>query len=183
MVNIESTIKDWVENYTDTLYQWAFFKLSEEELAKDLVQETFIVAFQKFDTYEGKSNPKTWLISILNHKILDHYRKQYRNPIESFGDTENTFFDEEGMWLDDKRPKEWNSDANLLDNNDFLKTLDACIGKLPMVWSSAIQLKYISEKGGAEICKELNISTTNFWQIIHRAKLNLRQCLDINWFK
>jgi RNA polymerase sigma factor (sigma-70 family) len=83
MVTSENTINDWVVAHTDSLYEWAFYKLSDEELTKDIVQETFITAFQKIDSFEGKSNPKTWLFSILNNKIIDHYRKEFRNPVES----------------------------------------------------------------------------------------------------
>jgi len=61
--------------------------------------------------------------------------------------------------------------------------LDDCLSKLPVLWASVIRLKYLSEKDGGEVCSELNISAANFWQIMHRAKLNMRQCLDINWFK
>lgn len=183
MVLAENNIKDWVASYTDTLYSWAFYKLSDEELAKDMVQETFIAAHQKMSSFDGKSKPKTWLFSILKHKIIDHYRKQFRNPVEMRYKNNADFFDEDGMWLEEKRPKEWETEPHLLDNTDFLKVLDDCFGKLPGQWASAIQLKYLSGKEGEEVCKELNISSSNYWQIVHRAKLNLRQCLELNWFK
>jgi RNA polymerase sigma-70 factor (TIGR02943 family) len=183
MVISENTINDWVVAHTDSLYEWAFYKLSDEELTKDIVQETFITAFQKIDSFEGKSNPKTWLFSILNNKIIDHYRKEFRNPVESGLNYEHKFFDDDGMWRAEKRPKEWDCDTNLLDSPEFVKVLNGCMGKLPSQWASAIQLKYLSEKDGSEVCKELNITTSNYWQLIHRAKLSLRQCLELNWFK
>jgi RNA polymerase sigma factor (sigma-70 family) len=83
MVITNNTIRNWVALYTDALYEWAFYKLSDDEGAKDIVQETFITAFEKIDGFEGKSNPKTWLFSILNHKIIDYYRKEFRNPINT----------------------------------------------------------------------------------------------------
>jgi RNA polymerase sigma-70 factor (ECF subfamily) len=39
------------------------------------------------------------------------------------------------------------------------------------------------DKKTEEICQELGISTTNYWQMMHRAKLQLRECIDENWFK
>ncbi len=183
MVATGNDIKEWVEIHTDALYQWACYKLSDEELAKDMVQDTFTTAFEKIEHFGGKSNPKTWLFSILNHKIIDHYRKQFRNPVERGVSKENNFFDDDGMWRNEMRPQHWDYDLNLLDNLEFRKILDGCMGKLPQQWASAIQMKYLSEKDGNEVCKELNLSTTNYWQIIHRAKLNLRQCLEFNWFK
>jgi RNA polymerase sigma-70 factor (ECF subfamily) len=69
-------IAQWVENYTSDLYAWARYKLSDEELAKDLVQDTFMAAAEKTSSFKGESSPKTYLFSILNHKIIDHYRKK-----------------------------------------------------------------------------------------------------------
>jgi RNA polymerase sigma-70 factor (ECF subfamily) len=53
---------------------------------------------------------------------------------------------------------------------------------LPDKWSTIMKLKYLTGNKGEEICQELGISTTNFWQIMHRARLNLRECIDNNWF-
>jgi len=183
MINIEKTINEWVEDFTDSLYQRAIFKVTDEDLAKDMVQETFITAFEKFETFEGRSSPKTWLMSILNHKIIDHFRREFNSPVEKQFKNEHLFFDDDGMWQKDKRPNIWSDDANLLDDNNFANTLNNCIGKLPNQWFSVIQLKYLAEKESKDVCKELDISATNYWQIIRRAKLSLRECLDVNWFK
>lgn len=183
MVTADNTIKEWVEAYTNALYGWAFYKLSDEELAKDIVQETFISAFQKYETFAGKSNPRTWLFSILNHKLVDHYRKQLRTPVEYTIDNTSDFFDGKGMWQKNKRPKEWEYETALLDDPGFLKVLYGCMGKLPQQWAAAVQLKYMSGKDGGEICRELEMTQANYWQIIRRAKLSLRQCIELKWFK
>ena len=73
-------IKTWVEAYSDKLYSWCLHKTSSKEIAEDLVQDTFMAAFQAINKFEGKSDPKTWLFSILNNKIADHFRRLYRNP-------------------------------------------------------------------------------------------------------
>lgn len=183
MLNRNESVKKWVADHTEALYKWAYSKLSDHEIARDLVQDTFIAAYEKYDTYEGKSSSKTWLMSILNHKIMDHYRRQYRSPIESKSSAESEFFDDEGMWHVNKRPASWDETEELLDNNQFNNTLNSCMEKLPQQWRSVIQMKYLREKGGNEVCRELAITETNYWQIVRRAKLNLRQCLEINWFK
>lgn len=183
MVTTDHRISEWVDTHTDALYEWAYYKLSDGDLAKDLVQDTFISAFQNISSFTGKSNPKTWLFSILNNKIADHYRKEFRSPVKSGINYESEFFDDDGMWKNEKRPKEWDCDTNLLDNPEFLKVLSGCMGKLPAQWASAINLKYLCEKDGVEVCKDLNITTSNYWQIVHRAKLSLRQCLEMKWFK
>ena len=43
-------------------------------------------------------------------------------------------------------------------------------------------MKYIEGLESDDICKELNITASNYWVLIHRAKLQLRACLEKNWF-
>ena len=186
------TVKRWVEMYSDKMYSWTFYKTNSKEIAEDLVQDTFLAAFESISKFEGKSDPKTWLFAILNNKIAEHFRKIYRNPIlsenqanpnegESFFDT---LFDSNGEWQKEERPKEWqNTEAHLLDDVAFVKVLEACMDKLPANWNAVIQLKYLEEKKGDLICQELGIAPTNFWQILHRSKLQLRKCLENHWFK
>jgi RNA polymerase sigma-70 factor (ECF subfamily) len=173
------TVKSWVEAYSDKMYSWALYKTNNKETTEDLVQETFMIAFQSFDKYKGNSSPKTWLLGILNHKIADHFRKIYRNPIvnesdrnpEAGKDFLETFFDADGSWIKEQRPRLWPEDSHLLDNAEFAKTLQACMSELPSNWFAAINLKYLEEKKAEIICQELEITPTNFWQILHRAKL------------
>jgi len=177
-------ISEWVNLYTSDMLSWATFKVSDQELAKDLVQDTFLAASQKIETFKGDSSPKTWLFSILNFKIIDHYRTKTRQPV-NFGEIPSSnFFNDDGDWLIDKKPSAWNNDqGNLLDDVDFNLVLKQCIDALPDKWSTSVKLKYILDKKGEEICQELGITPTNFWQILHRAKLQLRECLENNWFK
>jgi RNA polymerase sigma-70 factor (ECF subfamily) len=190
--SIASIIKSWVELYSDGMYSWAFYKTSNKETAEDLVQEAFLAAIQAFEKFERKSNPKTWLFAILNNKITDHYRRQMRNPTASElqQNEKGTYslfervFDSERQWEKRERPKHWQVELeNILDNPDFNKVLKTCMDDLPATWYSAVQLKYLEEKKGELICHELQITPSNFWQILHRAKLQLRKCLEVNWFK
>lgn len=182
--NPMATIKCWVELYSDSMYSWALHKTSSKETAEDLVQETFLASVQSFDKFKGDSNPKTWLFSILNNKINDHYRSSYRKPVVKDNGIFEKLFDENDTWKTEERPKEWADEAgHLLDDAEFQKALHHCLKKLPDNWFSAIQLKFMEEKNGEHICQELGITNTNFWQILHRAKLQLRKCLELNWFK
>lgn len=173
-----------VEIHTDDLYSWALHKVSDSEMAKDLVQDTFLAAAEKINDFKGQSSPKTWLFSILNHKIIDVYRKRVKQPIVTDNDVFSKFFDVDGSWKKEGKPQNWGEDdSHLLDNAEFQIILKRCLDALPEKWSMCVKLKYLSEKKGEEICQELDISTTNFWQIVHRAKLQLRDCVDTNWFR
>lgn len=182
-VNASATLKSWVELYTDNLYTWALHKTSKKETAEDLVQDTFMAAVLAFDKFEGKSNPKTWLFAILNNKIVDHYRSSLKKTVVNDAAFMDTFFDDVEHWRAEETPEEWQEDEHLLDNEAFQNTLNKCMKKLPESWNAAVQSKYLEEKKSELICQELNITMTNYWQVLHRAKLQLRKCLDLNWFK
>ena len=174
-----------VADYSDALYSWAYYKTSSKETAEDLVQDTFMAAFHKIDSFEGKSQPKTWLLSILNNKIIDYYRKNAKvstRSIEQERIVDNSiqeFFNEDGHW----NPELDVHEEHWLDNPEFNKILAACIQKLPTNWQYAVQAKYIETQKSEDICDFLEINPTNYWQIIHRSKLALRQCIEKQWLK
>jgi RNA polymerase sigma-70 factor (ECF subfamily) len=182
---VTTNLSKWVEEYTSDLYKWAFYKISDSEQAKDLVQDTFLAAAEKIGSFKGESSPKTWLFSILNHKITDHYRKKVSQPIPLEDKSMARFFEKDGDWQESNKPKNWQDvdDNNLLDDGEFQAILKKCLDALPEKWSTSVRLKYLTEKNGEEICQELGITTSNFWQIVHRAKVQLRDCIEINWFK
>jgi RNA polymerase sigma-70 factor (ECF subfamily) len=186
------TIKCWVDLYSDKMFSWAFHKTGSKETAEDLVQDTFLAAVKGFDKFERKSNPKTWLFSILNNKIIDLYRKEVKNQVTYEASHTNsegasffdTLFNENGGWQKSQAPGNWGATPeNLLDDKNFVGVLQLCMGKLPANWNAAMRLKYLEEKKAEHICQELGIATTNYWQILHRAKLQLRKCLETGWFK
>lgn len=166
------------------MYSWALFKVSNSETAKDLVQDTFLAAAEKISSFQGKSSPKTWLFSILNFKIIDHYRAKIKMPINNESDSLSIFFDENGEWKQEKSPKDWQiEEGHLLDNDEFKTILNLCLKLLPEKWNTCVKLKYLLGKTGKEICEDMEISKNNYWQMIHRAKLNLRECIESKWFK
>lgn len=177
-------LAQWVEDYTQDLYSWALHKVSDEELAKDLVQDTFMAAAEKLSSFKGESSPKTYLFSIINHKIVDHYRKKVHKPVNVENQIFSSFFDEDGDWRTDKKPREWHEDeSDLLDDVNFQSVLQDCINNLPDKWNVCVTSKYLMDKKSEEICQDLGITTTNYWQMMHRAKLQLRECIEDNWFQ
>lgn len=151
-------------------------------MARDLVQDTFLAAAEKIEGFQGNSSPKTWLFAILNNKIIDVYRKKIKQPVNQDESFFSGFFDEGERWRVGRVPVDWHEEENhLLDNNDFLAVLKDCLDELPDKWNACVQLKFMENKKGEDICQEIGITPTNFWQIIHRAKLQLRDCIEVNW--
>ena len=183
MKNTKEDIISLVKTYTSELFAYTIIKVGQKEIAEDIVQETFLSAYKSYDNFQNKSSVKTWLFSILKHKIADHFRQQFKKRAEVSPCIIEKFFDENHRWKPAYRPKQWVEENHLLDDPAFSKTLSDCLKALPDKWSSVVQLKYLEETESKEICTQLEITTANFWQIIHRAKLQLRDCLDIKWFK
>lgn len=180
----KNTLTDWVKLYTRDLYAWANKKIPDPATAEDLVQDTFLVAAEQFANFRGDSSPKTWLMGILKNKIAEYYRKVIReNIVFGLPETDH-FFEPGGHWNLTQQPQPWSGDTeHLTDNPDFNKVLDACIEHLPQMMNACIRLKFIDDKKGEEICRELGISAANYWQLIHRAKLQLRHCIERHWFQ
>ncbi len=183
MMASQDDIISLVKTYTKDLFSYAINKVPQKEVAEDLIQDTFLSAWQSYKNYKGTSNVKTWLFSILKHKIADYYRSKYKQDIEVDFDFIDTFFDGNYRWKPEYRPKDWGNEKELLDDPDFSKALKDCFKKLPVKWSSAVQMKYLEEHNADGICSQLEITKSNFWQIIHRAKIHLRNCLEKKWFK
>ncbi len=185
---MNGTIENWFELHADELFGWAFHKTSSKEMAEDLVQETFLSAVKGFKNFKGNSQPKTWLFAILNNKIIDYYRKRAKSSALEGKATEqkiiqktNSYFDSHQNWVVTRKEVAWEEEEHLLDNNEFNKILDLCVGKLPDNWRLAIVSKYLSDKPTDKICQEMDVTLSNYWQIVHRAKLMLKKCIDHNW--
>lgn len=182
--NKEVTVTDLVNQYSDDLYRFALGKTRNKEISEDLVQDTFIVAVNKLSTFRGESSHKTWLISILRNKIADYYRKKAKANISDKDlDDQSMSFSQKGIWNKEHKPFVFEEAEHLLDNPKFVTIFYGCIEALPQLWSSVMKMKYVIPQKSKEICKELEISDTNLWQIVHRSKLKLKDCLDSNWIQ
>ena len=183
----------WIERYSDALYGYTFARINRQDVAEDLVQDTFFSALKAKDTFQFNSSEKTWLIAILKRKIIDYYRKKStQNELNIYDkdtkdDFMNHFFEADGRvdhWTDSHAPKEWKKDFETkVESDEFYDILKGCLGKLPQKWAAVFTLKNMEDLDSEEICKELQIAPSNYWVIMHRAKLQLRECMELNWFE
>ena len=177
--------KLWVDRYGDYLYRFALARVFDRTAAEDVVQDTFVSALHSMKNFRRHSSEKTWLTSILKHKILDHFRRKYRDEkhhFETVQDDIGQFFDEKGHWKEG--PEKWKtSPKGLFEQKEFLKILYACLEELSKRMARAFVLREMDGLSTEEICNVLNISATNCWVILYRARTLLRQCLEVNWFE
>jgi RNA polymerase sigma-70 factor (ECF subfamily) len=172
----------WLGEHGDYLFRYARRRLFSDELAEDAVQDTLLAALAARSGFSGTSSERTWLTAILKHKIVDIIRRQYREvtaPPASHPDQEDDWdalFDQTGHWLG--RLREWDDPARALELSRVREALDECFRRLKPNLARIFSLREISGLSNEEICKALDITATNAWVMLHRARLFLRECLD-----
>jgi len=177
----------WVDLYADDLYAYALKMIPHPDQAENLIQETFLAALKSKNSFKGISSEKTWLIGILRHKITDLLRSKYREvPVSSLAPEDvsvDSFFDHANETLK-KNPGSWDFQPDqLLNKEEFWRAFEECLKRLPTRTAEAFSLSEMEKMNSREICKVLNVTATNLWSLLHRARVQLRQCLQINWFE
>ena len=172
--------------YGDYLFRYAMLRLRDRSAAEDLVQETFLAALTVRGSFSGNSSESTWLVGILKHKISDHFRRQAReaplvdNDLREHPDPSS--FDGSGHWT--SGPTDWGGNpADLYREKKFLDQFAECLSGLSPNLANAFTLREIEGADTGEICKVLNVTETNLWVILHRARMLLRRCLETRWFE
>ena len=175
-----------VEDLRPYLLRFASLQLRDAAAAEDAVQEALLAALAGEANFAGRSNLRTWLTGILKHKIVDAVRRQARErPASDLGtpEDENEFdglFDARGHWRE--APEPWEQPEQALTQQQFLKALEECLRALPQRTAQAFMMREHLGLETSEICKELEITSTHCWVMLHRARMALRLCLQENWF-
>ena len=180
----------WVDEHGDYLFKFALLRLRDPAKAEDAVQETFLAALKGGKSFSGRSAEKSWLVGILKNKIYDHFRKASRETsftdLNFYNDEEGDRFVADGLgaggWIHELGPQEWSRAGESLDQELFWKTYRECSGRLPKNVATVFNLREVDGVTSREICSLLNISESNLWVMLHRARMALRRCLETNWF-
>ncbi len=180
--NLQNIAADWLQKYGDYLYRYALLRVRNEAVAEDLVQDTFVSALQGYSNFAGKSSIKTWLTGILKHKVLDHFRKDFREMATEINDElRDELFDERGHWQVDLA--DWDAPDSQLDKQQFYQALQHCLDRLPKDAAQLLVLKTMDNLSADECCSLFGYRSTNhLWVSLSRIRSRLRQCMDVKWF-
>ena len=183
----EPSFEEQLVAQRDYLLRFARLQLRNDTWAQDAVSETVLAALAKPQSFGNRSQLKTWLVGILKHKVIDALRHHSReisglgtgdeddtDPLEYLG------FKADGHFA--QMPAEWGNPVQQIRNRQFLEIMDACINKLPVTQGRLFLMREWLELSSEEVCKELNLTSTNLYVQLHRARLRLRECLELNWF-
>jgi len=175
-----------VDECGDYLFRYALHRLRDSAAAEDAVQETFLAGIKGLDRYDGTIEIRFWLRGILRHKIIDHLRKKAREmPVEDLDDYEkpDTFLMKHSG-IPTRTPLPWKFDPRqAFEDHEFWQIMESCTAKLPERLRLAFVLKELEGLSSPETCKVLSISPNNLWVMIHRARKQLKTCLEKNWGK
>lgn len=176
--------EQWVASYGDYLYRYAFSRLRDANAAEEVVQETFLAGIRFLDQFTGTGSQRGWLLGILKRKIVDHVRKRSRYDRDGAGDGDADptaqLFDEKGFWK--RGAATWSSTPeSQLERDELWSIVQSCLKHLPDGQADVFVLSVMEEMDGAEICRELNISQSNLWVRLHRARLKLSRCVGALW--
>ncbi len=173
----------WVDTYGDGLYRYAMSRLRNAAQAEDAVQETLLAALKARHAFAGKSTVRTWLFSILRHKVIDQIRLDCKeNAIRA--DSEQTaledLFERNGHYK--VVPQPWRTDPRTVaERQEFWQHLENCLANGQKRLTQIFTLRELNGLDRDEICKIMQISTSNYWVMLHRARLALRACLERHW--
>jgi len=174
-----SSFASRVEGERPYLLRYASLQLRDSHAAEDAVQETLVAALAGEAGFAGRSNLRTWLTGILKHKIVDAIRRRSRDP-EPMPDVAelDALFDETGHW--NEPPAAW--PENSLEQKQFFAVLEKCLAALPAKAAQAFMMREHMGFDTDEICQEIGVTPTHCWVLLYRARMALRECLQMNWF-
>lgn len=175
--------EDWVDEYGDFLYSYAISRLRDANAAEEVVQETFLAGIRKQDQFSGMGSQRAWLLAILRRKVVDYVRYRSRQHPQSLveeHDPTALLFDENGRWRAGALPRMLPDQQ--IESRELWQVVQSCLQRLPQGQADAFVLSVMEEMQSEEICNTLEISPSNLWVRLHRARLGLAKCVGAKWF-
>ncbi len=172
----------WVERYADFLFNYAFVRLNNKEITKDLVSETFLAGLKAKKSFKGQASERTWLTAILKRKNIDYYRKASTKKQKAGVNFKDFSIGENNNYIEDRLAREpgLNAEEHLV-NLELREAIFNCLNKLPDKHAQVFIMKSIEHKSTDEICNEMGLSSSNLWVMIHRARQKMAECLEKQW--
>lgn len=166
----EEVLAEFFRTYADRIYRHAVGMLGDTAAAEDVVQETFVKALRRLDTFEGRSSVGTWLYRVAHNACVDRLRVRGREVSADAA-------------LDGALPMprnlvDWSAtpESELLDA-EARQALDSAVAALPETLRAAFLLRDVEGLSTAEAAAALDLSLSALKVRLHRARLKLRETL------
>lgn len=183
-----------VEQNHAPLIRMAMRYVSDRETAEEVVQNTWIAVIEGLKNYEGRSTLRSWIFAILINKAKDRGVRESRHiNFSSLEAADDSGEGREGA-VDPSRfhaagelacdwalpPQPWNEQTpeRLLASKQALEAMSRAIDELPKGLREVLVLKDIEEHDSDYVCKKLNITETNLYVRLHRARERVRAAVE-----
>lgn len=174
--------------HADSLYRYALSRVKDHHAAEDLVQDCLSAAWQRIDTFDGRSSLSTWLIGIIKFKVIDYFRKSKRTPTDQAADDSdgkhdplNSLFDSCGSWkIDPNHGLEMLARApdQIASQNELLDWVRACLDKLPDRLRVLFTLREVDGLDVSSAASAAGVTAGSAAVLLTRSRQRLRSCLQ-----
>lgn len=186
-LHLSRRFEDELAVFRSDMLRFARLQLRDDYAAEEVVQDTFVLAFDNLIKFDHRAQLKTWVYSILRNKIIDFIKirahRQFREVSSIEELSVDPYFDENGGWLEETRPSDWGDPERSFENAQFWQIFQHCLNRLPENTARVFMMREMLGFDTKEICQELAISLSNCWVVLHRARIALQLCLNERWFK
>jgi RNA polymerase sigma-70 factor (ECF subfamily) len=168
------------------LLRFARMQLRNDSLAEDVVSETMLALLEKPEAFEGRSSLLTYATGILKFKVIDTLRRRGREvhvealDEQSMDDALDALFQADGHWQES--PPAWQEPERSLQQRQFFEMLQSCLDRLSPKLARVFMMREWLELDVGVVCEELGITANNCHVMLYRARMQLRGCVDLNWF-
>ena len=176
--------------HADALYRYALSRIKDHHASEDLVQDCLSVAWQRIDTFNGRSSLSTWLIGILKFKIIDHFRKSKRTPTDQSAETDETgndpvdnLFTSNGAWkVNPNHGLEILAKApdDLASLNEIMAWVRTCMDRLPDRLRTLFTLREVSGLDVTSAALAAGVTLGSAAVLLTRSRQRMRLCLQEN---
>lgn len=171
----------WSEQYGDYLLRYAVGHVGDWHKAQDLVQETWLAAWQARARFAGQSAERTWLVGILRHKVLDYLRIASRE--RPLSEAQHLQLEAKGRLNTLRSPAWrqafWMDPARQLEQKELGTRLDRCLCRLSDRLKAVFAYCDLDEVPRRDVARRLGITDDHLYVLLHRARKKVRECLSL----
>jgi RNA polymerase sigma-70 factor (ECF subfamily) len=173
------------------LIRMAIGYVADREVAEEVVQDTWMAVIQSLNRFEGRSSLRTWICGILIHKAKNCGVREKRHmtfsAFESYDDDHDEAFDPShfqqsgewaGHWAFPPQPWDDRTPETLLLSKQAVNCMQQAIDALPVILKEVLILRDADGVKTKEVCKRLNITETNLYVRLHRARERVREAVE-----
>jgi RNA polymerase sigma-70 factor, ECF subfamily len=184
----EQTLEQQLPMLRQRLMRQARVTVYDTALAEDLVQETLLAVFEQEASRRGQASLSTWATAILKNKVADWYRSPNRTRFvqqaEDSADAElgegiDALYDATGHYV--QQVPSWQQPENHMEQRQMFTILEQCVSRLPAQTGRVFMMREWLGFETAEICSRLSLNADNCRMILHRARMAMRECMQLNW--